>query len=216
MKRTGLYMGLGVFAFLLSLVQLFVLKQGHYFTLFSVGLFVIFYVLHRTNYGNPFKGWKWQQYLFYSLILLLGSLIIDVLGMHLGYWFYPYYTTVFDDIIKYVFEWVLPLTYMLLGYLLGKQFLVNKGMKNKTAGILSFLLGGFLLGLFTEAFNVFVYSWRVISMPLSNAMIGPFFIVFQTIGYWLMVLVPLVCFWIINWVYKKEIKNFMKKTKKKL
>ena len=60
------------------------------------------------------------------------------------------------------------------------------------------------VGFLTESLNLNVYSWRVLNMPFSNFKIGDFFLIFQTLGYWLMALIPYGIYLLIDYIVKKR------------
>jgi hypothetical protein len=69
------------------------------------------------------------------------------------------------------------------------------------------------VGFLTESLNLHVESWKVLTMPLSNMKIGDFFVVFQTLGYWLMALIPYMLYLSVDILVRKRgmsQKNFEK------
>lgn len=171
-------------------------KEPHFYTFFSLGFLIIFYNIYKSiKKEKLFKDKK--EFLLFSVVLLAECIIIDQIGMYLGYWTYQY-TTFFDNFIKYVFEWVVPFIYSMLLLIIGQE-IFKKKFDEKTSFILSLLIFVTLFGLFTEYINLFSDSWIVLNMPISNYKIGEFFVVFQTIGYWLIALIP--------WITYKTIKK---------
>jgi multidrug transporter EmrE-like cation transporter len=59
------------------------------------------------------------------------------------------------------------------------------------------------VGLFTEALNMQVQSWVVLSMPVSDYQIGGFYVIFQTLGYWLMALIPYLLYRVTGRLFEK-------------
>ncbi len=166
---TGIYMSL-------------FLKEPHFYMPFSVGMFLILLSFYNSTFGKKiFKNWDTKKNLTYFVLVLVASFLVDRLGMFLGYWTYLY-VGIFDNFLKYVFEWVFALSYFMIAFLIGFKYLV----KNKIGIILSFI-GALVLfimpiGIFTEYFNHFANSWIVLKMPLTNFKFGNYFLVFQTIG----------------------------------
>ena len=109
--------------------------------------------------------------------------------MHIGYWEYPHYG-LSDQVRKYVFEWTIALFYHFVGLVVGIEVLVRLGIERRVAFLISLLVFVTLIGFVTESLNLRVYSWRINRMPISNARVGEYFLVFQTVGYWLMALIP--------------------------
>jgi len=186
MKRLAYFVGaiLLIFGIYLSIVN----KEPHFYTFFSLGAFIILYNLYNYVSKKPlFDRWNLKKYILFLGFLLIACLIIDYLGMKLGYWTYQY-SSLFDNIIKYIFEWGVALLYFMLVLIIG--IFVFK----KTGKIFSFLLSLIIfvtiVGLATEYFNYYANSWIVLSMPITNFKIGNFFLIFQIIGYWLMAIIP--------------------------
>lgn len=109
--------------------------------------------------------------------------------MRVGYWAYPHYGKS-DQVRKYIFEWSVALFYHFVALVAGIELFKRRGIDFKRSFILSLLLVVTAVGFLTESLNLQVFSWKVISMPITNLRIGNYFIVFQTIGYWLMALIP--------------------------
>ncbi len=114
-----------------------------------------------------------------------------------------------DTFLKYVFEWTIALSYHLVSLMVGIEFFKRLNLSESVSFFLSLFVIVTLVGFVTETFNIYVYSWRVISMPFSNYMIGPYFLVFQTIGYWLMAIIPWLIYILIfkKGFRKAEVQN---------
>lgn len=186
------YLGLGIVLFLASLVQAFVYDWAHYYTFFSLGLFFIFLEIYRGVKGKGvFEGWKSWQFVLFWAMLLVACIFIDVLGVDAGYWVYPDYAFLFDDVLKYVFEWAVALVYFMVGLMLGmgvcKKYF---GLGDAVSFFVSLFVFVGILGMLTEWVNLFVGSWVVLDMPISDFKVGDFFVVFQTFGYWTIAVVP--------------------------
>jgi hypothetical protein len=180
----------GLFCTAISLVELCVFRRPDFYTLFSVGMTLLLLGLHDAVAPERlFAGWSVKTWAIYGSALLLFCVIIDRTGMALGFWHYPHYDGS-DEIRKYVFEWGVALLYHLAAYRAGVAALRRVGVALSAAAVLSMGVGVTLVGLLTEWLNLFVLSWEVLHMPITDARIGPFFLVFQTIGYWLMVIFP--------------------------
>jgi uncharacterized membrane protein len=59
------------------------------------------------------------------------------------------------------------------------------------------------LGVVTEFLNHKAMSWVIVSMPFSQYSIGGYYFIFQTIGYWLMALIPWFVYLIVVLIDKK-------------
>lgn len=182
----------GVTLFFISLVQAFVYDWAHYYAFFSLGLFFILLdVYHRVKGEGLFEKWNvWYVVLFWAL-LFVASVFIDAFGMDAEYWMYPDYVSLFDNVLKYVFEWSVALAYHMVGLMIGMEFCRKRfGMSKLSSFVVSLFVFVSLIGLFTEWVNLFVESWVVLDMPLWNFKVGGFFVMFQTVGYWAMAVVP--------------------------
>lgn len=163
--------------------------EPHFFTPFSLGLGIIIYQIYNTiSRDKVFHNWKIKEYLFFGISLTVVSVIIDKIGMALGYWEYQYVTLI-DEVIKYLFEWTIPLVVSMLFFLMGVILLQRKVSYN-LAFILSLFTFVIAQGLFIEYINHFSDSWKILSMPITSYAVGGYFLIFQTIGYWLMALIP--------------------------
>jgi len=182
-----------MFGIYLSVFQ----KEPHFYTFFSIGLTIILFQIYNSiSKKKLFNKWKIKQYILFGVLLIIVSIIIDRMGLFLGYWG-DQYETLFDEILKYVFEWGIALLYVALTFIIGINIFEKKFSKN-TSSILSLLTFVILIGLFTEYINNFSNSWTIIKMPFINYKIGEFFVVFQTIGYWLMAIIPLIIYKFTN------------------
>ena len=99
----------------------------------------------------------------------------------------------FDEILKYLFEWAVPLICFMIALMIGLK-VFEKKIPYNLAFILSLILFVMPLGLFTEFINHFSNSWIILSMPFSNIKIGSFFVIFQTIGYSLMAIISFIIY----------------------
>lgn len=173
-----------------SLYQLIALELAHFYAMFSLGATLILSGLYAfLSHRRVFHGWGIRKIVLFFLLLLSASVVIDRIGMHVGYWEYPHYDA--DDTVrKYLFEWVVALFYHLVAFVIGIELFERSGANRRTAQVLSLLVVVTAVGFVTESLNLRVYSWRVKRMPLSNAQIGEYYLVFQTVGYWLMALIP--------------------------
>jgi hypothetical protein len=166
------------------------LQLPYFYALFSVGMSLLLYVLYCIISDRPlFRGWGVLHGASFTVLLIAVCIAIDHIGMALGYWEYPHYDG--DDALrKYIFEWAVALFYHLLSLLIGMRIFEQRGKSRSISLLLGMLLFVTPVGFVTEYLNLHVYSWRVLSMPLTDVRIGEYFLVFQTIGYWLMAGIP--------------------------
>lgn len=188
---------LGVIFLLVGIYLSIFQKEPHFYTFFSIGVFLILLQIYNSISDKKiFHKWETKNYIFLTTSLLIFSIIIDQIGLTRGYWEYQY-TTLFDEIIKYVFEWAIALLYFMLIFMIGTNLFQRK-FSEQTSFILSLITFVILAGLFTEYINHFSNSWIILKMPLTNYKIGNYFIVFQTIGYWLMAIIPYTLYKFVN------------------
>ncbi|MBN1686075.1 MAG: hypothetical protein JW852_05445 [Spirochaetales bacterium] len=180
----------GIVCTVISIYQLVALGLASFYTLFSVGMSLIISGIHNAfSEQRLFSGWSIVQMAGFWILMLIVSVIIDSVGMRAGYWEYPHYGKA-DRVRKYVFEWGVALFYHFAALVAGIKILNRKGLDLRASLPLSLLIFVTAVGFLTESLNQKVSSWQVVSMPITNLRIGDYFLVFQTIGYWLMALIP--------------------------
>lgn len=195
MKNKTIVYLVGIILLIIGIFMSVSMKNPHFYTPFSIGLFLILLTIYNSLAKGPlFHKWKIKQHLIFWISLIVICIIIDKIGLFLGYWIYPYYNSFFDEILKYLFEWALPLVYFTLVLLIG-TILINKLKVNLTASfVISLLILVPLSLLFTEYINDFTYSWKILSMPFTNLQIGGYLIIWITLGSWLMAIIPLILY----------------------
>jgi len=163
--------------------------EPHFYTFFSVGLFLIFLQIYNSlSEKKLFHKWGEEKYVVFIILILGFSVLADRIGLFLGFWEYQYISQ-FDEIIKYIFEWGFALLYITLSFMIGTK-LFEKIVNKKIAWIFSILTAVILIGIFTEFINIFPYSWRILAMPFTNVQVWEFFVIHQTIGYMIMAIIP--------------------------
>ena len=196
-------LSLGIFALIISIYQALALKQAHFYSLFSIGMFIILLFIYNKVFKKElFLKWSKTKIILFFLTLTLICIFIDKIGMFLNYWDYPSYTTFFDEILKYLFEWVAPFMYITLSFMIGIEIFRKFKFSKKISIILSFIIFGILIGFITDTINMGVSSWRITNMPITNLKLGSYFIIFSTIGYWLMIGITYITYKLFN-NYKK-------------
>lgn len=180
----------GLFLLSIALYQNIILDLPYFYALFSIGMFLVLLSLYNTISAETlFENWNFRHLLFFGIVLLVVCIAIDHIGMALGYWEYPHYSDD-DELRKYLFEWAVALLYHQVSLLLGMELFRRLRLNDSVVFFLAMIVVVTPVGFITEALNIQVNSWRVLEMPLSNYRIGEYFIVFQTIGYWTMALIP--------------------------
>ena len=183
---------------LFSIYQLVVLDLASFYALFSIGMSLLLTIIYRKSAkARLFESWKAVHVFIFWFLLLLVSILVDHIGMRAGFWEYPHYEQT-DQARKYLFEWAAALFYHLLALLIGIHAFRRLGAEPGWAATLSLFIFVTAIGFITESLNIQVYSWRVTKMPFTNYQIGEYFVVFQTIGYWLMAIIPYILFVTVN------------------
>jgi len=199
MKKSKIIPCIGILLFIISIIQVLILKQAHYYILFSIGaLIILSQIYNKISKQKLFQSWTKKQFSLFLIILLITCIIIDKIGISSGYWIYPLYNTLFDEILKFPFEWLVPFLYLMYSMLIGQKIFEKYNFKKTTSLILGLIIFTTIAGIITEAFNIQIFSWKILSMPISNIKIGEFFIIFQTIGYWLMAIIPYILYKLIG------------------
>ena len=189
-RRSRILLWAGILCTSLSMYQLLVLELAHFYTMFSLGFSMILLVVYFKIAHRPlFASNDIRRLLSFFTLLLATSILIDRIGMRLGYWDYPHYDEA-DTIRKYIFEWTIALFYHFLAFVVGIEIFLRAGADRRLSMALSLFIVVSFVGFVTESLNLRVYSWRVKSMPITDVRIGSYFLIFQTIGYWLMALIP--------------------------
>jgi len=192
-KKEFLFFVIGIVLILFGIYLSIFKKEPHFYTPFSIGMvFVFFVIFNFISKKNLFDNWTIKRYIFFFVVLVISCIVIDKIGIYLEYWTYNY-STLFDEILKYLFEWAIPHIYFMIALMIGVK-IFEKKFSFWFSLILSLIIFVIPLGLFTEYINLFSDSWIVLSMPFSNFKVGSFFIVFQLIGYPLMALIPFVIY----------------------
>lgn len=174
-------------------------KNPHFYTPFSLGFSIIFLIVHRRMEGrNVFGHWPFKSFVVFFTLLIFASIAIDITGLQLGYWTYPHYSSLFDDILKYIFEWAAALFYIFMSFVIGADVFEKMGIRKSLAHILSLVIFVTLAGFVTEFLNLYMYSWQILKMPFTNWNINGYFIVFQTLGYWSMALVTYAFYFVVE------------------
>lgn len=200
---------IGLILFALGIVLSVNYNHPHFYTIFSIGFFLILIVSYNSIAKKPLFGrWNIQQHLIFWGILIIASIIIDDIGIYLGYWNYPSFTSLFDEILKYLFEWAVPLVNFMLVLLIFKEIL-NRFLNKTASFVLSLLIFVPLSLLFTEYINQFSFSWKTLAMPISNYQINGFFAIWITLGSWLMALIPLLIYKLVDAGFIKTSRRFL-------
>ena len=176
---------IGIILLALGVYMSVILGNPHFYSPFSIGLFIITLNIYNSLATTPFfNNWTAKKHFIFWLLLIIASLIVDKIGLALNYWYYPKFFTLFDEILKITFEFSVSFCYFTFIALIGK-ILFNKIKINKTLSfILSFIIFVSPALIFTEYVNSFSDSW-VVNMPL---------VIWFTIGAWLMALIPLIAY----------------------
>lgn len=196
MRVYNIYIIAGLF-FLLGIILAF-FHEPHFYTFFSIGAFIILLHLYNKIANKKlFYYWRLKHFIIFYISLIAISIVIDYIGLSLGYWIYPHFQSVFDNILKYSFEWVIALLYHALILLIGVEIFKQK-LGKIGALLLSLIIFIIPAGFLSEYLNLAARSWQVVGMPLTDYEICGFFIIFQTLGYWLMAFIPYALYKVVD------------------
>ena len=192
-KKEFLFIIIGILLVLFGIYLSVFKEEPHFYTFFSIGILILLIMIYNfISKKKIFEKWITKRYLFFFGVLLVFCIVIDKIGIYLGYWTYQF-STLFDEILKYLFEWAVPLICFMIALMIGLK-VFEKKIPYNLAFILSLIFFVMPLGLFTEFINHFSNSWIILSMPFSNIKIGSFFVIFQTIGYSLMAIISFIIY----------------------
>lgn len=180
---------IGLFLFLFGIYSSVVFNNPHFYTPFSIGSLLISLGLYRSFFKRAFfEGWNFRAYLVFWILLCLACLVVDRIGLILNYWHYPYYSGLFDEVIKITLEYAVPLTSFAVFVSLMSGVLNRIRLNIIISFLFSIVLVSSLILIFTEYINSFSDSW-VVTIPL---------VVWFTVGAWLMALIPFIIYRLIN------------------
>ncbi len=195
---------IGACVVIIGMILAIFFKESHFYTFFSVGLFIIFLEIYKhLVHKTLFARWSPTEHAVFWVVLLVASILIDILGLRLGYWHYPNYVTTLDTIVKFIFEWCIALMYVTLSFFIGVAIFRKHKVRTWLAYVGSLVIFVVPMGLVTEFFNHSGQSWVITSMPFSDYAIHGYYVVFQTLGYWIMALIP--------WIIYKVVTHFQKR-----
>lgn len=188
-RKEILLLSIGIITLAIGIFMSVILKQPHFYTPFSIGLFSLSWGIYNLlSKETLFSGWNFYNHLVFWILLVIASIVIDQIGLFLGYWQYPYYFTLSDEIIKILFEYAVSFGYFMIIVFIGAKFFEKIKINVTVSFLLSLLIFAPAGLIFTEYVNSFSNSWIVL-MPK---------IIWFTVGAWLMVLVPFGIYKFIN------------------
>ncbi len=119
----------GIFFILFGIYLSLIRKYPHFYTFFSLGFLIISLLIYSHLYGKTiFKEWSYKKIVLLFIFVLVASIIIDKIGVFLGYWTYPHYDSIFDEVIKYLFEWTVPLIAFMIIFMIGDNWILAYGL----------------------------------------------------------------------------------------
>lgn len=188
---------LTIWGILLAIIN----HNKYFYIIFSLGLLIITWkTYNKISKRKFFNNFKPKHKIIFWATLIISSIIIDYIGTLLGYWTGAFFTS-FEMSMKYIFQWAIPFMGIMFFILIGKEIFQRKFPKT-TSLFLSIIIFGTILGFFMEYLNQFSQSWIILKMPLTNQRVGQFFLIFQTVGYWIMGMIPYTLHLIIKKIFK--------------
>lgn len=186
-KMLPLFLGI-LFLFYGIYMSVF-LKNPHFYSFFSIGLSILTLIICNLQGQKLFNKWSFKKHIFFWFLLFFISIIIDQAGIYLGYWSYPYYNSLFDEIQKLVFEYVVSFIYFMNIFLIGVNLFKKINVNEKIPYLLSLLTFSPLSLLLTEYINSFSNSW-IFNIPT---------LYWYIFGSWLLAIIPFIVY---NFVQK--------------
>lgn len=192
---------LGFLLMIIGVLMSVIGKNKYFYMIFSLGFLILTWkTYNKISRKKFFKNFKPKHQIFFWTLLIIASILADYLGTILGYWEGAFFTS-FELTIKYIFQWAIPFTGIMFFILIGKKIL-EKQFSKPFAFILAVLIFGTTIGFTMEYLNQFAHSWTILEMPITNQRIGNFFLFFQTIGYWIMGIIPYTIYLITKKIFE--------------
>lgn len=198
-----LTVGAGLALVIAGILMAAAYREPHFYAPFSVGLALLGWAILQWLRIKMFSGWGWPQYVTFFAGLLAFAFLADWLGMKLDYWIYPNYHTIFDWTIQKLFEFVVPMLSLFFILKIGLELWAKHTARTLAlaASLVTFILP---LAVATQYLGSLAHSWVVLKMPLTSASLGPFSVIFTTVGYWILASVPYTIYHAVNLVSSED------------
>lgn len=189
-KNTITYIS-GITLILLGIILAIIFQSKYFYAILSIGILITFWKIYNsTSEKKLFHNFKTKHHLIFWADLIITSIIIDFIGTKLGYWKGSFMGI--EGILKYPPEWVIPMVSTMIIFLIFKKIFQQKGINKYLSAIISLTIFITIFGIGIEYLNSFGQAWIIQSMPITNIKVGNFYLIFQTIGFWIIALIPFI------------------------
>ncbi len=166
-------------------------QNKYFYSVFSLGILIVSWKIYNSISEKPlFHKFKTKHHLIFWIDIIIISIIIDYIGTKIGYWKVSFVGM--EGIIKYFPHWAIPMVSLMIIFLIFKKVLEKKKTNKIISPIISLTIPITILGIVSEYLNFFGNAWLIQSMPITDIKIGPYYLIFQTIGFWILTLIPYI------------------------
>ena len=181
----------GISLIIIGIIMAIYFQSKYFYAILSVGILITFWKIYNsTSEKKLFHNFKKTHHFIFWIDLIITSIIIDYIGTRLGYWKGSFMGI--EGILKYPPEWAIPMVSTMIIFLIFKKIFQQKGINKYISAIISLTIFVTLFGIGIEYLNSFGQAWTIQSMPLTNIKIGNYYLIFQTIGFWIIALIPFI------------------------
>lgn len=203
-KKEKLLPMAGVALVTLGVVMAINAHLAHFYAPFSAGLALIGWYIVRFRLGiTLFRQWQWPLFLLFLISLLAFAVIADYFGIAYGWWAYPNYHSPLDWMVQKILEFVIAMLYLFF-FLLAGQHLWQRYVNRPAALAASMLTTVLPLAIVTQLINLRAHSWVVLDMPVTDATVASVSVMFTTVGYWMLAIVPYALYGLCDSLRRRE------------
>ncbi|MEJ2267772.1 MAG: hypothetical protein P8X70_01710 [Nanoarchaeota archaeon] len=92
-KKEFLFLIIGIILIFFGIYLSVFKKEPHFYTPFSIGMVLVSISVYRIfSKKKLFENWKIKNYVCFFFVLLISCIIIDRIGIYLGYWIDNYHS----------------------------------------------------------------------------------------------------------------------------
>jgi hypothetical protein len=181
----------GISLIILGIIMAIYFQSKYFYAILSIGILITSWKIYNsTSEKKLFHNFKKTHHFIFWIDLIITSIITDYIGTRLGYWKGSFMGI--EGILKYPPEWAIPMVSTMIIFLIFKKIFQQKGINKYISAIISLAIFVTLFGIGIEYLNSFGQAWIIQSMPLTNIKIGNYYLIFQTIGFWIIALIPFI------------------------
>jgi hypothetical protein len=181
----------GIILIIIGIILAIQYQNKYFYAILSTGILITSWKIYNsTSQKKFFHNFKKEHKIIFWLDLIIISIIIDFIGTKIGYWKGSFMGI--EGILKYPPEWVIPMVSTMFIFLIFKKIFQQQGINKYISAIISLTIFVTIFGIGIEYLNSFGQAWIIQSMPITNIKIGNFYLIFQTIGFWTIALIPFI------------------------